>query len=63
MWEAFANANTTYIFSAKILACMPYLMIKVLNMLTNDIVRFEQLGPGYHGSRCALFLKSPRDEW
>ena len=25
---------------------MPYLMIKVLNMLINDIVRFEQLGPG-----------------
>ena len=26
---------------------MPYLMIKVFNdMLTNDIVSFEQLGPG-----------------
>ena len=30
-------------FSAKILAYMPYLMIKAL---TNDIVNFEQLGPG-----------------
>ena len=34
-------------FSAKILAYMPYLKIKVLTIgLTNDIVSFEQLGPG-----------------
>ena len=26
---------------------MPYLMIKVLTMLTNDTISFEQLGPGY----------------
>ena len=32
-------------FSAKILAYMPYLMIKTFNdTLTNDIVSFEQLG-------------------
>ena len=32
-------------FSAKLLAYMPYLMIKILTMLTNDNVSFEQLGP------------------
>ena len=32
-------------FSAKILAYMQYLMISFHNMLTNDIVSFEQLGP------------------
>ena len=45
MWVAFANAKATHIFSAKILAYMPYLVINVLT-LTNDIVSFEQLGPG-----------------
>ena len=36
-------------FSSKMLAYMPYLMIKVLTActLTNDIVSFEQLGPVY----------------
>ena len=46
--STFANANTkaTHIFSAQILAYMPYLMIKVFhNKLTNDIVSFEQPGP------------------
>ena len=35
-------------FSAKILAYLPYLMIKVLTIryVTNDIVSFEQQGPG-----------------
>ena len=46
MWVAFANAKASHIFSANILAYMPYLMIKVLMMLTYDIVNFEQLGPG-----------------
>ena len=42
MWVAFA----THIVSAKILAYMPYLMVKVFNdTFTNDIVGFEQLGP------------------
>ena len=46
MWVAFANAKATHIFSAKILAYMPYLMIKGLkDTLTNDMVSFEQLGP------------------
>ena len=43
MWVA-----ATHIFSAKILAYMPYLMIKIFNnTLTNDIVSFEQLDPGF----------------
>ena len=32
MCVAFANAKATHIFSAKILAYMPYLMIKVLTI-------------------------------
>ena len=41
-----SNSQATHIFSAKILAYMPYLMIKVLRIgLTNNIVSFEQLGP------------------
>ena len=30
---------------------MPYLMIKDLTMLTNDIVNFEQIDPGYGVAR------------
>ena len=47
MIVAFAKAQALHkaphIFSAKILAYMPYLMIN--NMVTNNIVTFEQLGP------------------
>ena len=43
MWAASANAKATHIFSAKILAYRLYLMISFNNMLTNDIVSFEQL--------------------
>ena len=43
MCVAFANAKANHIFSAKILAHLPYLMIEVL--MINDIVSFEQLGP------------------
>ena len=32
MWDAFANVKATHILSAKILAYMPYLMIKVLTI-------------------------------
>ena len=32
MWVAFVNANATHIFSVKILAYMPYLMIKILTI-------------------------------
>ena len=45
MWVDFAFAKATHIFSANILAYMPYLIIKVLTKLTNDIVSFEQLSP------------------
>ena len=38
--------KATHICFAKILAHMPYLMIKCFNnMLTNNIVSFKQLGP------------------
>ena len=45
MWVAFANAKATHMFSAKILAYMPYLMISFNDLLTYNIVSFEQLGP------------------
>ena len=44
MWVAFATAKATHIFSAKILV---YVYANFKNMLTNDIVSFEQLGPKY----------------
>ena len=41
--SSFANAKATHIFfQQKILAYVPYLMIS----FTDDIVSFEQLGPG-----------------
>ena len=46
---AFANAKATHIFSTKILADMPYLMIKVFNYtLSNAIISFGPLGPEEH---------------
>ena len=40
------SAKATHIFSAKVSAYMPYLMVKSFNhTLTNDIISFEQLGP------------------
>ena len=46
MWVAFANAKATHLLSAKIIAYMPYLMIKSFNdTLTNDIISFEHTGP------------------
>ena len=77
MWVAFANAKATHISSAKIVAYMLYLMIKVLT-LTNDIVSFKQLSPGYkidqtrQGARIyegqpalqiRLFVHSHNDPW
>ena len=32
----------SYFFPAKVLAYMPYLMIKIIWYITNDIVRFER---------------------
>ena len=47
MWVAFANEKATHMFSAKVLAYMPYLRNgqSFNDTLTNDIVSFEQLGP------------------
>ena len=42
MWVAFANAKPTHIFSAKLLTIFKD---QSFNMLTNDIVSFEQLDP------------------
>ena len=45
MWLAFANAKATHIFSAKILAYMPYFKYQSFNdTLISDIISFEQLG-------------------
>ena len=45
MW--IANVKATHIFSAKIIAYMPYLKISFNDTFSNDIVSFEQLGPGH----------------
>ena len=47
MWEAFANAKASHIFSAKILVSVYAIFDdqRFNNRLTNDIVSFEQLGP------------------
>ena len=55
MWEAFANAKATHIFSKNI-SYMPYLIISFNDTLTNDIVSFEQLGPGLQ--KLQIFRKS-----
>ena len=46
MWVAFANAKATHIFSAKILAHVIFNAQSFNDTLTNDIISFEQLGPG-----------------
>ena len=46
--DSFAE-KTRIFFQQKILAYLLYLMIKSFNdTLTNDIVSFEQMGPGLH---------------
>ena len=46
MWVAFANAKATHIFSAKNISIYAIFNDQSFNdMLTNDIVSFEQLGP------------------
>ena len=48
MLTVLVSTIATHIFSAKVLAYLPYLMIKddsFNDSLTNDIVSFEQLGP------------------
>ena len=47
MWVAFANAKATHIFSAKILAYAIFNDQSFTDMVTNDIVSFEQLGPDF----------------
>ena len=45
MWVAFANAKATHIFSQTISIYAVYNDQSFNDMLTNDIVSFEQLGP------------------
>ena len=48
MWVAFANAKATHIFSAKVFSAYAVFNDQSFNYtLTNDIVSFEQLGPGF----------------
>ena len=44
------NAKAAHIFSAKVVAYMPYLLIRFNDTLTNDIVNFEQLDPESHNT-------------
>ena len=47
MWVAFANAKATHKFSAKNISVYAIFNDQSFNdTLTNDIVSFEQLGPG-----------------
>ena len=49
MWVAFANAKVTHIFFSKNISVYAVFNDQSFNhMLTNDIVMFEQLGPGTH---------------
>ena len=48
MWEAFANAKATHIFSEKNISIYAILYNQSFkDMLTNDTVSFEQLGPDW----------------
>ena len=49
MWVAFANAKATHIFFSKNISVYAIFNDQSVNdTLTNDIVSFEQLGPGLH---------------
>ena len=64
MWVAFANAKATHIFFSKYISV--YTIFNDYDTLTNDIVRFEQLGPekqteshkkSYKCEKIARFIK------
>ena len=47
MWVAFANAKATHIFFSKNITLYATFTDQSFNdMLTNNIISFEQLGPG-----------------
>ena len=46
MWVDFAYAKATHIFSAKICLYTIFNDYSINDTLTNDIVSFEQVGPG-----------------
>ena len=45
MWVAFANAKATHIFFSKNIRVYAIFNESCNDMLTNDIISFEQLGP------------------
>ena len=45
MWVAFANAKATHIFFQQNIIIYAIFNDQSFNMLTNDILSFEQLGP------------------
>ena len=48
MWVVFANAKATHIFFSKNISVYVIFNYQSFNdTLTNDIVSFEQLGPGF----------------
>ena len=49
MWVAFANAKATHIFFSKNISIYAIYNVQSFNdTLTNDIISFEQLGPGIY---------------
>ena len=65
MWVPFANAKATHIFSAKVLAYMPYLINDqgFNDLLTNDIISFEQLGPELLKKKNTLWTSAWSSSW
>ena len=49
-------------FQQKKITYKPYFMIKVLTILTNDIVSFEQQGPGDVTKNCRMSGKECRSD-
>ena len=45
--SSFCNAKATHIFSAKNFSIFAYHIVNFNESLTNDVVSFEQLGPGF----------------
>ena len=61
MWVAFAIAKATHIFFSKIISLYAIFNDQSFNdTLTNDIISFKQLGPGFAftlSHNCMLGLK------
>ena len=56
MWVTFANAKATHIFFSKNISIYAIFNDQSFNdMLTNNIVSFEQLGPGIYSAHIGVF--------